>query len=132
GRGAPRPPRALSVRRQAPDRPRRRRRGGPAVTARPALALALAGLVSLFALSAVAAWPDWLPDLPDRPEWGQDWELADLEHSLALHPPVEVERWLYNPRERTARGLERMEGQGPDAALSAFEAAARLAPGDRR
>lgn len=102
------------------------------MTARPALALGLAGLVSLFALSAVAAWPDWLPDLPETPDWGQDWELADLEHSLALHPPVEVERWLYNPRERTAQGLERLELRGPDEALAAFEAAARLAPGDRR
>lgn len=97
------------------------------MTVRPALALS--ALVSLSTLGAVGVWPDWLPELPD---WGQDWELADLEHSLALHPPVEVERWLYNPRERTARGLARMERGGPDAALAAFEAAARLAPEDRR
>ena len=97
--------------------------------ARATLVLVLAELLSLSALGALGAWPDWLPDLP---EWGQEWELADLEQSLELHPPVEVERWLYNPRERTARGIERLERLGPDPALAAFEAAARLAPGDRR
>lgn len=96
---------------------------------------ALAGLLSL---AALGLWPDWLPSLGDLPHWGQEWELADLEQSLDVHPPVEVERWLYNPRERTALGLERLHAQNADPdraadrALGAFEAAARLAPEDRR
>ena len=96
---------------------------------------ALAGLLSL---AALGLWPDWLPSLDDLPDWGQEWELADLEQSLDVHPPVEVERWLYNPRERTALGLERLHAEdadpeeAADRALAAFEAAARLAPEDRR
>jgi tetratricopeptide (TPR) repeat protein len=99
---------------------------------------ALAGLLSL---AALGIWPEWLPNLGDLPHWGQEWELADLEQSLDVHPPVEVERWLYNPRERTALGLERLHAEGAegidsgeaaDRALAAFEAAARLAPKDRR
>lgn len=96
---------------------------------------AVAGMLSL---AALGLWPDWLPSLGDWPDWGQEWELADLEQSLDLHPPVEVERWLYNPRERTALGLERLHAEGvdpdeaADRALAAFETAVRLAPENRR
>jgi tetratricopeptide (TPR) repeat protein len=99
-------------------------------------------LVGLLSLAALGIWPEWLPGWPD---WGQEWELADLEQSLDVHPPVEVERWLYNPRQRTALGLEQLHAEGAegvdpnqaadraaDRALGAFEAAARLAPDDRR
>lgn len=68
-------------------------------------------------------WPEW-------PEWGERLELDDLRHALEVHPPVAVERWLYNPRERTTLGLRRLE-EGPAAALGAFETAGRVAPGDR-
>lgn len=67
----------------------------------------------------------------DWPEWGERIELDDLRHALEVHPPVEVERWLYNPRQRTGRGLDRLAAQGPAAALADFEAAGRLAPADR-
>jgi hypothetical protein len=66
-------------------------------------------LVGLLSLAALGIWPEWLPGWPD---WGQEWELADLEQSLDVHPPVEVERWLYNPRQRTALGLEQLHAEG--------------------
>lgn len=47
-------------------------------------------------------------------------------------PPEALERWLYNPRERTATGVEALRaGRGRDA-LAALDAAARLAPDDPR
>lgn len=64
--------------------------------------------------------------LPGLPDWR---ELIDL------HPPVWVERWLYNPRERTGEGIERLAGEEEAAAgeaRRAFEAAGRLAPDDPR
>lgn len=91
--------------------------------------------IGALSLAALVSWPDWLPN---PAEWGQEWELADLEQSLDVHPPVGVERWLYNPRQRTALGLERLNAEAADPdeaadrALAAFEAAARLAPEDRR
>jgi tetratricopeptide (TPR) repeat protein len=53
--------------------------------------------------------PDWLP----RP-----------------HLPVWVERWLYNPRERTERAIEAWEQKRPEEAQGPAETALRLAPED--
>lgn len=90
-----------------------------------ARAAVLAGL----AAAAVLAGPlDWT----SRLELGEDWTLSDLRHLLDLHPPAAVERWLYNPRERTARGLGHLEAGDPEAALEALETAGRLAPDDPR
>ncbi len=58
--------------------------------------------------------------------------LSDAKRLLDLHPPAWVERWLHNPRERTAAGLQRLEGGDPVSAAPAFESAERLAPDDPR
>ncbi|MGD2115820.1 MAG: tetratricopeptide repeat protein [Acidobacteriota bacterium] len=44
--------------------------------------------------------------------------------------PAGAERWLYNPRERAARGLEELRAGRSGAAIEAFDTAARLAPED--
>lgn len=49
---------------------------------------------------------------------------------LDLHPPAWVERWLYNPRERTGHALELLETAEPADALEPFETARRIAPDD--
>ena len=43
-----------------------------------------------------------------------------------LQLPASVEKWLFNPRERTQEGLEALEEGDADAAVSALDAAARL------
>lgn len=43
-----------------------------------------------------------------------------------LHPPAWVERWLYNPRERTARSLEAYEAGDAKKASSLADTAVRL------
>jgi len=96
-------------------------------------ALAAAGAALLAGLAggstrSSAGGIDW----PDLPDWGRNLELADLRHALDVQPPVAIQRWLYNPRERTALGLERLGDEGPDAALADFETAGRIAPDDRR
>jgi tetratricopeptide (TPR) repeat protein len=62
---------------------------------------------------------------------GERLELSDLRHALKLQAPAELQRWLYNPRERTELGLRRLRAEGPDEALAAFETAGRVAPEDR-
>jgi Ca-activated chloride channel homolog len=47
-----------------------------------------------------------------------------------LHLPAKVESWLFNPRERTAEGIEALEQGDAKAAADALDAAARLAPDD--
>lgn len=84
----------------------------------PRLAVGLAGL-------ALLAGPFGL-------QLGREWNLADVRRLLDLHPPAAVERWLYNPRERTARGLALLEAGDPGAALGALETAGRIAPDDSR
>jgi len=66
------------------------------------------------------------------PDWGEELTLSDLRHLVDLHPPAWVERWLYNPRERAALGIERLEAGDAEGALEAFETAGRLSPGDPR
>ncbi|HEX6199603.1 MAG TPA: tetratricopeptide repeat protein [Thermoanaerobaculia bacterium] len=86
-----------------------------------ARAVALAGLAAAALLAA-----------PFGVELGEDWNLDDLRRLLDVHPPAAVERWLYNPRERTARGLALLEAGDPVAALGALETAGRIAPDDPR
>ncbi|HKI85162.1 MAG TPA: tetratricopeptide repeat protein [Thermoanaerobaculia bacterium] len=47
-----------------------------------------------------------------------------------VHLPTAVERWLYNPRERTSQGLDAYRKGKVDSALQKFEGARRLAPKD--
>lgn len=68
----------------------------------------------------------------DWPDWGEEITLSDLRHLVDLHPPAWVERWLYNPRERTALAIERLEAGDAEGALEAFETAGRIAPDDPR
>lgn len=74
-------------------------------------ALALAGWMALPGLS----------ELQDR---------AEVWWSERAHLPVAVERWLYNPRERTERAAEALAADDPDGAVSAAGTALRLAPDD--
>jgi tetratricopeptide (TPR) repeat protein len=66
------------------------------------------------------------------PHWGEEITLSDLRRTFDLHPPAWVERWLYNPRERTALALERLESGDAEGALEAFEIAGRIDPDDPR
>lgn len=82
------------------------------------------GLAGLAASALLAA--------PFGLDLGERWDLTDLRRLLDLHPPAAVERWLYNPRERTARGLGLLEAEDPAAALGSLETAGRIAPNDPR
>jgi Ca-activated chloride channel family protein len=44
--------------------------------------------------------------------------------------PEKIEGWLFNPRERTEKGLEAIEQGDPEAAAAALDTAARLTPDD--
>jgi Ca-activated chloride channel family protein len=46
------------------------------------------------------------------------------------HLPGWVERWMYNPRERTERSIAAYKGSKPEEAVGPADTAARLAPGD--
>jgi Ca-activated chloride channel family protein len=46
------------------------------------------------------------------------------------HLPDWIERWMYNPRERTERSIEAYGGKQPGEAVGPAETALRLAPGD--
>jgi Ca-activated chloride channel family protein len=46
------------------------------------------------------------------------------------HLPDWIERWMYNPRERTERSIEAYRGKQPGEAVGPAETALRLAPGD--
>lgn len=48
------------------------------------------------------------------------------------HPPEALERFLYNPRERTATGIEALRAGRGRNALAALDTAVRLAPDDPR
>ncbi len=47
-----------------------------------------------------------------------------------LHLPAWAERWLWNPRERTGRGIAAYEAGRPKDSLRPFDTAARLAPAE--
>ena len=47
-----------------------------------------------------------------------------------LELPAKVERWLFNPRERTEQALDALAEDDPAAAAEALDTAARIAPGD--
>lgn len=47
-----------------------------------------------------------------------------------LRPPEWLDRWLYNPRERTERGIEELEAGRTEEAVSRFDRALRLGGGE--
>lgn len=57
-------------------------------------------------------------------------DLLSLPFGLQPHLPAWAERWLYNPRERTAHALEAVKKGDAKAARSAADTALRLAPQD--
>jgi hypothetical protein len=84
---------------------------------------ALAGALVLALCQAGAALA--LPSLPSLPS------LPGLTSPLSLlrpHLPAWVERWLYNPRERTAAAIEEVARGDAKAAVAAADTALRLAP----
>ena len=78
--------------------------------------LAALGLVATTGLAGLAGLPS----------------VSDAKRLLDLHPPAWIERWLHNPRERTAAGLDALASGDPKAAAPDFESAGRLAPDDPR
>ncbi|MEO6192178.1 MAG: VWA domain-containing protein [Thermoanaerobaculia bacterium] len=68
---------------------------------------------ALFLLGALA-----LPSLPSLPSF------------LQPHLPTWVERWMYNPRERTERSIASYQSGRPKDAVGPMDTASRLAPGD--
>jgi Ca-activated chloride channel family protein len=95
-----------------PDATRKKRRKiEPAVAAgkTPATATARGHLAPALLLLGTLAFPS-LPWQPHLPDW--------------------VERWLYNPRERTERASEAYAKKKPDQAVGPADTAVRLAPND--
>jgi Ca-activated chloride channel family protein len=94
-----------------PFRPAERALASPALARGegPAAVAARAHLFPAVLLLGALAFPS-LPWQPHLPDW--------------------VERWLYNPRERTARSIEAYGKQKPDAAVGPADTAVRLAPND--
>jgi Ca-activated chloride channel family protein len=81
----------------------------PAVLAHPRAAAARAHVLPALALLAAFAFPS-LPWQPHLPSW--------------------VERWMYNPRERTDRSIAAYKRGKPQDAVPPVDTAARLAPND--
>lgn len=76
---------------------------------------------SLAPLSAIAfAALAGLPSLQSLPSFVRD----------SFHLPVAVERWLYNPRERTGQAIAAQEKGDADRAAAQMDTALRLAEGD--
>jgi Ca-activated chloride channel family protein len=104
-----------AMRPRLPRRPRTLAAMRPRVLAAPAAALWLAG-------AAVA-----LPSLPSLPS------LQSLPAALSSlwrpHLPAWAERWLYNPRERTAAAIAAAKRGDAKAAVPPADSARRLAPG---
>jgi len=117
--------------------------------------LALAVLALLVYLGVGPFLPDPLPPLPvreggrgrERGPGGEGFAVARshvlpllLIGGLALpslpslpwqpHLPAWVERWLYNPRERTERSIQEYQRGKARAAVDPADTAARLAPND--
>jgi len=73
--------------------------------------------------------------------WSSVWTLGtlvDLPSALDrlapelpdLHPPAWAERWLYNPRERTAAGVDALQDGRREDGVEALDTALRQAPDD--
>jgi Ca-activated chloride channel family protein len=92
-----------------PFAPEARALTSPAVLARPRAAAARAHVLPAVALLAAFAFPS-LPWQPHLPSW--------------------VERWMYNPRERTDRSIAAYKARKPQDAVPPMDTAARLAPND--
>ena len=112
---------ARAARRPA-SRARRRARILAALGA-PVLVLGWAG--------AALALPA-LPSLSSLPSWPSLRTLRSLPSPFSLlhpHLPAWVERWLYNPRERTAAAIAGVARGDAGGAVAAADTALRLAPG---
>jgi tetratricopeptide (TPR) repeat protein len=72
--------------------------------------------LAVFAFAALAG----LPSLPSLPSFVRD----------SIHLPVAVERWLYNPRERTGKAIAAQEKKDPQRAAALMDTALRLAEDD--
>jgi len=70
-----------------------------------------------------AAWAG-APPLPSMPS------LQSLASLPGVHLPAWVERWLYNPRERTGQSMEAIRQGKAKEALAPADTALRLAPGN--
>jgi tetratricopeptide (TPR) repeat protein len=90
----------------------------PRVLAAPAAALWLAG--SAMALPSPPSLPS-LPSLGSLP--------AALSSLWRPHLPAWAERWLYNPRERTAAAIAAVRRGDAKAAVPPADSARRIAPG---
>jgi tetratricopeptide (TPR) repeat protein len=99
--------------------PRRRRPQRHPRPRPPLLLLALAG-----APVVMLCWTGAAQALPSVPSVGS--ALAQLRP----HLPAWAERWLYNPRERTAAAIAGIARHDGKAAVAAADTALRLAPGD--
>jgi len=73
-----------------------------------------------------AGWTGWTGALVDLPS-ALDRVAPELPD---LHPPTWAERWLYNPRERTAAGLDALQEGRRDDGVEALDTALRQAPDD--
>jgi tetratricopeptide (TPR) repeat protein len=110
-----------------------RTRGPKARTRRRALLLAPAGVAL-----AVLCWTSGALALPSLPTPAQriasaQREMRALNQAMSLlgpHLPTWLERWLYNPRERTAAAIASVERGDGKGAAAAADIAQRLAPGD--
>ncbi|MFP3940206.1 MAG: tetratricopeptide repeat protein [Thermoanaerobaculia bacterium] len=106
----------------------------PALVLVAALGLGWALLPAAVPSTALGAGPEGDGREPKSPEGTLElpfdargaWSAA--RRLFDLHPPAWIERWLYNPRERTVRGLELLETAEPADATEAFETARRIAP----
>ncbi len=56
--------------------------------------------------------------------------IPSLPSFLQPHLPAWVERWMYNPRERTERSIAAYQSGRPKEAVGPMDTASRLAPGD--
>jgi len=83
--------------------------------------------------SSLPSSPSSMPSSSSQPSSAAPAPLRALSATLSiLHPhlPAWVERWLYNPRERTAAAIAGLKrGNGKDA-VAAADTARRLAPGE--
>jgi tetratricopeptide (TPR) repeat protein len=111
-------------------RPRRR--------ALPLLLAPAGGAIAVLCWTSGALALPALPSLPSLPTPAQriasaQREMRALSTAMSLlgpHLPAWLERWLYNPRERTAAAIASVERGDGKAAVAAADTAQRLAPGD--
>ncbi len=85
----------------------------------------LAALLLAACYAGSVAWTGALVDAPSALE-----RVAPV--LPGLHAPAWAERWLYNPRERTATGIDALQDGRRDDGVEALDSALRQAPDDPR